>query len=106
MYLSASERTGVLLEVIEDAEKVVNAAVEAETTQEEKAYILGSVLALIIMNAKRHPEWPETAKKRQEEFEKKRVEEETRRVEAQQVVRGPDALTSDDTKPSDVEIPL
>jgi len=57
-YIGRSERTSVLLELIEDAEKMIG-TVELPKVTETQAHRLATAFLVILATAKRHPDWPE-----------------------------------------------
>lgn len=61
MYLTNGEQTGILLEMIEDL---------AELVKGDPASI-NIAFHMIVARAKRHPDWPATARRREEELKVK-----------------------------------
>lgn len=73
-YVSADDRTQILLEAIEDASAIVgditpqhNDAGTAILVRESQAHRLVTAFHLILAAAKRHPDWPDTQRKQDEE---------------------------------------
>ena len=67
MYISADTRTSLLLEMISDATAGLekSGVLSGGQIKEAQAHECRQALALIVLTAKRHPDWPEVVEEKE-----------------------------------------